>query len=127
MLKESRKNEKFEELMEAALNYVSVRGFKEIKSTMEGYERPFQYTMQNKDVTFTPDITAKSRDKKHYFEVAQRSDDPTFIVSKWKLLSMLAKMQNGSFTILVPYGQNKFAEQLVMEHEIEATLVKLEL
>ncbi len=127
MLKESRKNEKFEELMDAAINYVTVRGYQEIKSTVEGYERPFQYTMQNKDVTFTPDITAKSRDKKHYFEVAQRTDDSSFIVSKWKLLSMLAKMQNGTFTILIPYGQNKFTEQLVMEHEIEAELVKLDL
>lgn len=127
MLEESRENEKFEKLIEAALNYVKTRGFKEIKSTAEGYDRPFQFTKQDEDITFTPDITAKLGEKKHYFEVAQRSDDHDFIVSKWKLLSMLANMQKGSFTILIPFGQNKFTEQIVIEHEIEAEMVKLEM
>ena len=126
MLKESRNNTKYDNLMDAALNYVTIRGFQEIKSTTEGYDQPFQYTMQDKSVTFTPDITAKNRDKKHYFEIAQRTDDPTYLASKWKLLATLAEMKKGKFTILVPYGQNKFTEQLVMQHEIEAELVKLD-
>lgn len=126
MLKESRSNEKYHHLMDAAINYVTVRGFKEIKSTTDGYEQPFHYTMQDKSVTFTPDITAKNKDKKHFFEIAQRTDDPSYLASKWKLLATLADMKKGKFTILVPYGQHKFTEQLVLQHEIDAELVKLE-
>jgi hypothetical protein len=112
--------------MDSALLKVKRTGFEEIKSVSSDYESPFQFKMKDSDIEFTPDITARNRRGKHYFEIAQKTDDVNQIVSKWKLLSTMADLKNGQLNILVPFGQNKFTEQLVLEHDIKANLIKLD-
>jgi len=34
-------------------------------------------------------------------------------------------MKNGALNVLVPYGQNKFTQELVDQHNINANLIKL--
>lgn len=125
MLQESRSNKKFDELIQSALKRVEAKGYEEVKSVAEGYENPFHYQLKNSEVQYIPDITAQNSRGKFYFEIAQRTDDVSHIVSKWKLLSTMAKMKNGNLTILIPYGQNRFAEQIINEHDIDAKMVKM--
>lgn len=108
-----------------SVELVEKRGFKEVKSKLEGYETPFSFDQKNADTNYTPDITAVGNHGKAYFEIAYKTDDETALVSKWKLLSTIAEMKKGSLHIIVPYGQNKFTQELLERYNIEADVIKL--
>jgi len=125
MLQENVKSEKYQESMQQAINYVKNLGFDDIKARFEDYEEPTTLKMQNSDVEFTPDITATKYGNKHYFEIADRTEGLTEVVSKWQLLSTLAKMKKGEFKVFVPYGSMKYTNDILLNKEIKADIVKL--
>lgn len=126
MLNQSKKVEKkYEDLLQQAVRYVENGGFEEIKTKLEGYDDPHSFSQKKKENTYVPDISAKKSDSKYYFEVAQKTDNVSNLVSKWKLLATLAEMKNGSLNILVPSGYNKFTEELVEQYDIKAKLIKM--
>ncbi|MBR9832767.1 hypothetical protein [Acidiluteibacter ferrifornacis] len=126
MLQTSRANKNFNQLMDSAIRKVKRKGFDDIRSVSKDYDSPVPFKKKDSEIQFTPDITAKNRRGKHYFEIAQKTDDVNQIVSKWKLLSTMADLKNGQLNILIPFGQNKFTEQLVHEHDIKANLIKMD-
>ncbi len=117
--------DKYEPLLKKAIKYVEARGFKEVKTKLDGYESPNSFAQKKEDNEYTPDITAENNKGKFYFEIAQKTDNVNRLVSKWKLLSTLAQMKNGSFSILVPYGMNKFTEDLIDTYKIDAKIIKM--
>ena len=125
MLKETRTDEKYDEALNKALDIVKAKGFDDIKADCEGYETPAAFQQQESETSYTPDITATKNDRKFYFEIAKKTDEQDKLISKWKLLSMMSKIKNGSFHILVPYGQMKFTRELVTAHNIDANLIKM--
>ncbi|MEQ8624567.1 MAG: hypothetical protein RJQ00_06930 [Vicingaceae bacterium] len=125
MLLEERQEGKYKELLEKAVEQIQRRGFKDIRVKLDGYEEPKSFSQKKEDNTYIPDITATNSKGKFYFEIAQKTNDTTSMVSKWKLLSTIAEMKNGGLNILVPYGQNKFTNNLVEQYNIKANLLKM--
>lgn len=125
MLTSEKTLDQSEPLLKKAIEYVENRGFKNIKTKLDGYESPNSFAQKKKDNEYTPDITAENARGKFYFEIAQKTDKVNSLVSKWKLLATLAEMKNGGFCILVPYGLNKFTEDLVNNYKIDANLIKM--
>lgn len=125
MLAESKQSTKYQELLEKSVELVKSRGFDEIKTSLEGYDDPISFSQKKEDNQYQPDITAINNRGKFYFEIAQKTEDVQKLVSKWKLLSTVAGMKNGGLNILVPYGQNKFTQELVDQYNINANLIKL--
>lgn len=127
MLPESKSSEEYKTLLRRAVKHISSRGFNSIKAELEGYEHPTHYVAQNnKKVNYCPDITAINERGKYYFEIAKKTESIRELVSKWKLLETMAQLKNGQLNILVPYGQNRFAQELLAEHNINANLIKLD-
>jgi hypothetical protein len=125
MLQENVKSDKYQDSIEQAINYVKNLNFDDIKARFEGYENPAALKMQNSELEFTPDITASKYGSKYYFEIAERTDDTKEVISKWQLLSTLAKMKGGEFKVFVPYGSMKFTNDILKSKDITAEVVKL--
>ena len=125
MLTSEKTLDQSETLLKKAIKYVENRGFKNIKTKLDGYESPNSFAQKKEDNEYTPDITAENARGKFYFEIAQKTDKVNSLVSKWKLLATLVEMKNGGFSILVPYGLNKFTEDLVNNYKIDANLIKM--
>ena len=126
MLPESKQGEEYKELLARAVHQIESRGFDKIRTDLDGYEAPTHYMAQEKKVSYSPDITATNNKGKFYFEIARKTESTRELVSKWKLLETMAELKNGQFNILVPYGQNRFAQELITEHKINANLIKLD-
>ncbi len=126
MLAESKSTEKFKELLKKAVKRLQSRGFDEIKTSLDGFDNPIGFSQKKSDVEYTPDLTAKNHKGVCYFEIAQKTNDITRLVSKWKLLSTIADMRDSKFTILIPYGHNKFTQELVDQYKIKANLMRLD-
>ncbi|MEQ8909555.1 MAG: hypothetical protein RIC95_10210 [Vicingaceae bacterium] len=126
MIAAAKADSKSEEWLQKSVELIEKRGFKEIKSKLDGYDEPISFDQKNSDTNYTPDITAVGNHGKAYFEIAQKTDDVTALVSKWKLLSTIAEMKQGSLHIIVPYGQNKFTQEVISKYNIEADIIKLD-
>ena len=125
MIVEVDESKKIHDWMLKAVELVESRGFTDVKSKLDGYEDPISFDKKGDDTNYTPDITAEENHGKAYFELARKTDEVTSLVSKWKLLSTIAKMKKGSFHIIVPYGQNKFTQEILDKYPVEADLIKL--
>lgn len=125
MLAETKTGEKYQELLTKAVELVESRGFNEIKTDLDGYDDPVAFNQKKEDTIYKADISAVNSHGKFYFEIAQKTEDVTHLVSKWKLLSTVASMKNGGLNILVPYGHNRFVQDLMDQYNIDATIIKL--
>ncbi len=125
MLQTSVESDKFQVNIEKAIGYVKNLGFDNIKARHDDYESPAELRMQGEDKAYMPDITGEKHGGKFYFEIANRSDDTASVISKWKLMSTLAAMKNGTLRIFVPYGSMKFTTEILEEKNIQAEIIKL--
>lgn len=106
---------------------VSPRGFKDIKANIADYETPARLTRKSEsgDEAFIPDVTGTLNGRKSYFELALKTDDEQQAVTKWKLLSNVARFKNGKFFLVVPRGHYAFANRLISQYTIEAEVLKM--
>ncbi|MBX2842368.1 MAG: hypothetical protein KTR26_11400 [Flammeovirgaceae bacterium] len=126
MLEEYRKQSSYQKLLEKAISNIKKTGFDEIKADFEGMELPAKLVNRSTEQVFIPDATAKNRNGiKAYFEISCKVTDTEPLVSKWKLIDTLAKMKEGIFKIFVPSGTMRFTQELITQHNINATLVKI--
>lgn len=125
MITQVESNSKSKEWLAESVELVEKRGFTNIKSKLEGYENPISFDKKGDKTNYTPDITATSSHGKAYFDIAQKTDDTTSLVSKWKLLSTIAAMKKGKLHIIVPFGQNKFTQEILSQYDIDADVIKL--
>jgi hypothetical protein len=65
------------------------------------------------------------RGNKCYFEIAMKSDNKQDLITKWKLLDRLASIKEGKFFLFTPHGHRAFADRLVKQHDINATLINI--
>ncbi|MFT6866579.1 MAG: hypothetical protein ACJA08_001410 [Cyclobacteriaceae bacterium] len=125
MLLQSRASVPYHKLLGDVIVKVKKQGYSDIRADLEDYEAPHQIIGKTNDVNFTPDITAMKDEGKAYFEIAQKIENTRELVNKWKLLETLAHMKKGVFQIYVPHGQMKFTQELILEHNIRAILIKI--
>ncbi|MFP4088957.1 MAG: hypothetical protein ACLFUB_12900 [Cyclobacteriaceae bacterium] len=123
----SKKEDKQTKYLEQAVQLLKSKGYSDIKAELPDYESPTSFTEKNSDKSYTPHMTGKKDTGKDYFQVVE-GDKKNIqdVVSKWKLFANLAKIKNGQFFLLVPYGKKKYATELLNEYNIEAQLMKLE-
>ena len=106
-------------------DWVKKKGYKRIRANNESYETPIEYTSTEKDKTYTPDVTGILRGRKSYFEIALKTDNKQRRITKWKLLSTLAKLKGGKLFLLAPRGHKAFAQRIIKKYNLEAQLVPL--
>lgn len=111
------------EYLKKAINWARNKGFSNIKANCQGFEQPSKFSKQEEEQLsiYIPDITGKKLGDKFYVEVATKTENKQGSVSKWKLLSTLAKMQGGKLFLLTPKGHRAFAERIIKKHNLDNT------
>lgn len=113
--------------MYSALEVIKSRGFLNIKAIISDYESPSKITKKGTEKSFTPHITARTDQGKHYFEIVSKTKkDPEKLVDKWMLLSSLADLRNGTFFLVVPHGKLSFTKNILKQHSINADVLKVQ-
>ena len=110
---------------EKMIQWVKTHSFSKIKANSDGYEKPTAFRKPDDDETFTPDVTAVKLGTKNYFELALKSEDPERTIRKWKLLSTLADMKNGTLYLFAPRGHKAFATKIVEGRNLNAKVISI--
>jgi hypothetical protein len=93
---------------------------------IDSYENPAHITRMGSDESFTPDVTARKAGAKHYFEVVNYTEkDKNLVISKWIILSTLAKQLSGQFHLMVPHGQMSYTKRIIQANDIDAQVISL--
>ncbi len=101
------------------------KGFDQIQANMEGFEPPIAYGRQSDDERFIPDVTAKLLSEKSYFEVVLKTDNIDRVISKLRLLSMVAGQKGGRLFLMAPSGHLNFAKELLLKYSINGEIVRI--
>ena len=111
------------EYVNQAVNWVEERDITSLKVNFEGYEKPKGFVNKSTDETIFPDITyINPRGYKNYIEIALKQEKEGKLVTRWKLLSLMASMKNGKLFLLAPKGHKIFTQRLVNKHNINAVI-----
>ena len=123
----TKKDSKQTKYLEQAIQLLEKKGYSDIKAELPDYESPTSFTEKSSDKSYTPDLTGTKNAGKDYFQVVE-GDKKNIqdVVTKWKLFSNLARIKNGNFYLLVPYGKKKYTTELIKEYNIDAEMMKLE-
>jgi hypothetical protein len=112
--------------LKKALKWVSSKSTYKIRSKVEGFEDTKIFTSQSTSETIQPDISyLTTRGNKHFTEIALKSDQPQKLITRWKLLSTLASMKNGTLHLLAPRGHKMFTKRLIDKYNIRAKVYSL--
>ena len=114
-----------ESLREEVVNWVKNNRFSDIKANLEGHSIPTSYSKPGEDQPYVPDVTGMKLGVKSYFEVATKEENPERSIRKWKLLSTLAEMRNGSLFLFAPRGHKAFVTNVVKERNLKAKVISL--
>ena len=112
----------------AVIAWAEAHGFDEIRANTpddDAFETPVSYERQQDDDEFVPDVTGKSVRGKSYFEVMLKTNKTRRLISKLKLLSVLASRRDGKLYLMAPRGHYQFAKDIMDDNQITADLVKL--
>ncbi len=112
-----------DKIFQKAISWTQNRGFSEIKANTEDYETPAVFSRQNGVAPVIPDITGILQGSKSYIEIALKEEDRQLLISKWKLLSMMASRKGGKLYLLAVKGQKTFADKIVEEYDLFNTKV----
>lgn len=106
------------EYLKNAIDWAKKNGISGIKANCEGFEHPSQFTESNGERSYIPDVTGSILGNKYYVEIATKTDNEQTSLSKWKLLSTLAKIQGGKLFLLAPKGHKAFAERILKNYNL---------
>ena len=123
MIALDRKN--YTDFLTQTVNYLDNRGFKNIKTALEGYESPKSFLKRGSDVSVTPDIVAEKMGIKHYFEISVKSEKPNLLKSKWMFLDALSKRNSSRFKIITTKGHYKFTNSMLDDLNLEKNMIKI--
>jgi len=114
-------------ILSSITSYLNKKGYENIRvQGIETYDDPAQISRKDSDQSFTPDLTARKEGVKHYFEVVNYAKkDKNLVISKWMILSSLAKQLNGKLHLMVPHGQMSYTNRLIQANNIEAQVLSL--
>lgn len=113
------------EYIEKAIEIAKSKGFKDFKASLDDYEAPKSFTKVSSDKEVLPDFTARRGGKKHYFDIAFKTDNIQPLITKWKLLSQLAELKNGKLILFAPRGHKAFAERITRLYKVDAEVEAL--
>ncbi len=114
-----------ESFIDEMLHWVKTHSYSKIRANQEGFEAPTSYRQPEEDDVFVPDITAVKLGTKNYFELALKTDDPERTIRKWKLLSTIAEMKNGTLYLFAPRGHKAFTSKIVEKRNLNAKVISI--
>ena len=104
---------------------VTPKGFKMIRANIDNFDAPSKLNRKGDNDYFVPDITGILNGRKSYFEVAMKTDKIRHLVTKWKLLSNMARFKEGKLFLLVPKGHLAFTNKIIKDYAISAEVIKI--
>jgi hypothetical protein len=109
-----------------AIEWVSKKSKNSFKAKVNGYEAPKVFKNKNTGEEIQADFSFHTQGStKSYTEIALKSDSPQKLVTRWKLLSLMASMKQGKLFLLAPKGHKMFTEKLVNKYKINAIIHSL--
>ena len=109
------------EYFQKVIDWAKRRGITGIKANYDGFDQPSVFAKVGEEKEFTPDVTGSKFDRKFYIEIATKSENGQRAISKWKLLSEIAKMKGGKLYLMTPRGQKAFVERILKKHSLDNT------
>ncbi|MBT8230762.1 MAG: hypothetical protein HKN67_00950 [Saprospiraceae bacterium] len=112
--------------LDKAIEWISKKSFDVVKAPIEGYDPPQIFTNKSTGEEIQPDFSLVSNSgSKSFTEIALKSDTPQNLVTRWKLLSLMASMKRGKLYLLAPKGHKMFTQKLVDKYNINAIIHSL--
>ena len=112
--------------IQKAIEWVSRKPVLSMKANSEGYEAPKIFRNQRTDEEVQADISFITQGgSKYYTEIALKSEAPQKLVTKWKLLSLMASVKRGKLHLLAPKGHKMFTQRLIDQHNINAQVYSI--
>lgn len=109
-----------------AIAWVKKKPVTGLKVKADGFEEPKVFLNQRTKEEVQPDISyIAPGGAKHYTEIALKNDDPQGLITRWKLLSLMASMKNGKLHLLAPKGHKMFTQNLVRKYNINALIYSI--
>lgn len=109
--------------LQVAIDWATKKGIGTPKANFEGYEKPKSYMNQSSNEEITPDVSFISMGgAKNYTDIAIKQDDEQSLITRWKLLSVMANLKRGKFFLLAPRGHKMFTQRLIEAHNINAII-----
>lgn len=109
-----------------AIDWVNLKSVSTLKARAEGYDDPKVFTNRNTQDIVQADISfVSSGGAKNYTDIALKDEDPQRLVTKWKLLSVMASIKRGKLYLLAPKGHKMFTQRLVDQYNINAIVHSL--
>ncbi len=112
-----------EKYFEKAHTWAQRKAIDTIKSVSEGYEDPKVFVNQTSKEEIQADMSfITSGGAKHYTDIALKEDNVSKLVTRWKLLSMMATAKRGKLHLLTPKGHKMFAQKTIDKYNISAVI-----
>ncbi len=109
-----------------AIAWVKNKSPQKLKASIEGYESPKAFINKSTEEEVQADIAFSTTGGfRHYTDIALKTDKVQKLVTRWKLLSIMAKMKRGKLHLLAPKGHKMFTERLVDKYNIDAMVYRL--
>ena len=114
-----------EDLLKQSIAHLEFLGYENIKADLEGYEHPKTFVKKENNSVITPDITAYKRTKKYFFELGIKSNKPTLLKTKWRLLDVVTRMKAQRFKVITTKGHYSFTNKILDELNLDKTIMKI--
>lgn len=112
--------------LDKAIDWISKKSTTSVKAKIEGYDSPNVFTNKETGEEVQADFSFITQGgNKSFTEVAIKSDRPQKLVTRWKLLSLMASMKQGKLHLLTPKGHKMFTKKLVDTYHINAVIHSL--
>ena len=109
-----------------AIDWVNKRSATSLKANFDGFEKPKAFLNKSSDEEVRPDISFIGQGgEKNYTEIAVKEKKQQKLVTRWKLLSMMASIKRGKLFLLAPRGHKMFVEKLVRKYHINAFIYSI--
>jgi len=111
---------------EKAIAWVEKRTIASFKANAEGYEKTKVFKNKSSETEIQADLSFITKSgAKHYTDIALKKPDVTDLVTRWKLLSLMAASKNGQLHLLAPKGHKMFTKRLIADYNLDAEIHSL--
>ena len=112
--------------IDKAINWISKKSTISVKANLESYEPPKIFRNKHTGEEVQADFSFETQGgSKSYTDIALKSETPQKLVTRWKLLSLMASLKQGKLYLLAPKGHKLFTQRLVNKYEINAMVHSL--
>lgn len=109
-----------------AMSWVNRKSITSVKAKSEEYDPPKIFKNKNTGEEVQADFSFVSQGgAKSFTDIALKVEKPQKLVTRWKLLSLMAAMKRGKLYLLAPKGHKMFTQKLVDKYNIKAVVLSL--